>query len=66
MKDGALIVDQYLHTVYERHFGAATKNTDNFFCRTTTVFKSDHSFVVFISYFLYGLACFIVFLYPVR
>ena len=50
----------------ERLFGAATKKTDKTLFRVPQFLKATALFVVFIFCFSYGLACFVVFSYPVR
>ena len=48
----------------KRLFGAAMKKTDKKLFLVMRFLKAT-PFVVFISYFLHGLACFVVFSYPV-
>ena len=63
LKDGSLTVNQYLRNdSLERRRKRLTKH-----CFSTATFKSDH-FVrcVFFLFFLHGLACFVVFPYPVH
>ena len=50
----------------ERLFGAATKKTDKTLFLVLRFLKATTPFVVFISYFFYGLVCFVVCSYPVR
>ena len=58
------IVDRRpIHT--EQFFGAAMEKTDQILFLVLWFLKTT-PFVVFISVFFYGLACFAVFLYPVR
>ena len=53
LKDGSLIVDQYIYT--ERLFGAsATKKTDKTLLLVLRFLKATTPFVVFIFYFRYG------------
>ena len=49
----------------ERLFGAAMKKTDKTLLLVLQFLKAT-PFVVFVFYFFYGLACFVVFSYPVR
>ena len=49
----------------ERHFEAAMKKTDKSLFLVLRFLKAT-PFVVFVFYFFYGLACVVVFSYPVR
>ena len=49
----------------ERLFEAAMKKTDKTLLLVLRFLKAT-PLVVFVFYFLYGLACFVVFSYPVR
>ena len=54
LKDGSLIVDQYIYYT-ERLFGAATKKTDKTLLLLLRYLKANTPFVVFIFCLCYGL-----------